>query len=57
MATRVELHKDAVKTALEQSLASAKRQLNTAKNPAFRPIIEKDIADLNNAINTLAEIK
>lgn len=57
MATRVDLPNAQVKAALEQALASNKRALNTAKNPAFRPIIEKDIADLQTAINTLTDIK
>lgn len=57
MATRVELHMEQVRVALEQSLASNKRALNTSKNPAFRPIYEKDIAALQTAINTLSEVK
>lgn len=57
MPTRVELHKDQVRAALEQSLASCKRMLNSGKNPAFKPIIEQDIKALSDAINTLTEIK
>lgn len=57
MATRVELHRDQVKAALEQALASSKRMLNTAKNPAFKPIVEQDISGLQQAINTLTEVK
>jgi len=57
MATRVDLHRDQVRAALEQALQSAKRGLNTSKNPAFKPIYEQDISLLNNAINTLSEVK
>ena len=57
MATRVDLDKHTVRMALEQALASHKRAMNTAKNPAFRPIIEQDIASLTNAINTLTDAK
>lgn len=57
MAVKVDLPLAQVKAALEGALASNKRALNTAKNPAFRPILEKDIADLQTAINTLSEGK
>lgn len=56
MAIRVELDKDSVKAALTAAIASAKRAMNSSK-PQFKELHEKDIAQLNNAINTLQEIK
>lgn len=57
MAYRVDLDKGLLVQALELAYASQKRALNTAKNPAFRPIIEKDLTAYHNAINTITETK
>lgn len=57
MATRVELHKDQVKDALQKALDSAKRAMNNSKLPQFKELYEKQLADLNNAINTLQDTK
>lgn len=56
MATRVDIDKDTVKRALEQALASEKRQEKGAK-PQFRELHAQEIARIQNAINTLAETK
>lgn len=57
MATRVDLTTEQTRAALEQYVASVKRGMNTTKNPAFKPIYEKDMATYQNAINTLTETK
>lgn len=57
MAVRVEAKKELVTLALNTQLASLKRALNTARNPAFKPILEKDIADLQTAIGSITEVK
>lgn len=57
MALRVEIKTETLKQALDTLIASHKRALNTAKNPAFRPIYEKDIAELEHAKATVQEIK
>jgi len=57
MAVKVEARKELVTQALEQLAASLKRQKNTSKNPLFLPIIEKDLAEVNNAITSIAETK
>lgn len=57
MAFRVDLDKQMLITALEKELASQKRLANTTKQPAFIPIIEKDIAALQAAIGGITEIK
>lgn len=57
MAVRVELDLARTRQAIEMSIASLKRQRNTAKNPAFFPIIDKDIAEIGKALDTLQEVK
>lgn len=57
MAYRVDLDKGLLVQALELAYASQKRAMNTAKNPAFKPIIEKDLTAYHNALNTITETK
>lgn len=57
MAIRVEARKEVVVQALEMALASQKRLRNTTKQPAFIPIIEKDMAELQTAIGSITEVK
>lgn len=57
MPVRLELDKDTTRAALEAYLASIKRAMNSAKNPAFKPIYEKDMAALQTAINTITDTK
>lgn len=57
MAVKCELNAETLRVALEAYLASQRRMLNTTKQPAFKPIIEKDIAALQLAIGTIEEIK
>lgn len=56
MATRVELPQITVKAALTKALDSEKRAMNGAK-PAFAELHKKEIADIQNAINTLTDVK
>lgn len=56
MAVKIELHADTARVALEAYLASLKRALNTTKQPAFKPIIEKDIAAVQLALGSISEI-
>lgn len=57
MAWRVDLDKGLLIAALEKELASQRRLKNTTKQPAFVPIIEKDIAAFQTAIGSITEIK
>lgn len=57
MAIRIELDKTYVKQALEAALASLKRSKDKHLNPMMRELVEKDIAMLANAINTITEVK
>lgn len=57
MALRVELSAETMRNALEAYLASQRRLHNTTKQPAFKPIIEKDIAALQAALGSISEIK
>lgn len=56
MAVKVNLDIDTVRQALNAAIASTKRAMNGAK-PAFKAIHEQDLAALNNAVNTLQEVK
>jgi hypothetical protein len=57
MAVRVELPMETTRTVLDVYLASLKRAYNTTKQPAFKPIIEKDIQNVQHALGALNEIK
>lgn len=57
MATRVDLAKDFVKHAFDTKLASLKRSANTASNPIIKDALDKEIAAIQTALNTLTEIK
>lgn len=56
MAFKVDLDKALLLEALNFQLSSKKRAANTAKQPIFVPIYEKQAADLMRAIATLEEI-
>lgn len=56
MALKVNIDKGLLLAALEKELASQKRLRNTTKQPAFLPIIEKDIAAFQLAIGSIEEI-
>lgn len=56
MALKVNIDKGLLLSALEKELASQKRLRNTTKQPAFVPIIEKDIAAFQLAIGSIEEI-
>jgi len=57
MATRVDLNKETVAEALQKSIDSAKRGQNTTKNPQFKELYTRQLAELQTAMNTLSEIK
>lgn len=52
----VNLSPETCRVAFETYLASLKRALNTAKQPAFKPIIEKDIAAMQVALGSIETI-
>lgn len=56
MAVKIELDTDTTRAALEAYLASQKRALNTTKQPAFKPIYEKDIGRLQIALGSITEL-
>lgn len=57
MAYRVDMDKALLMVALEKELASQKRLKNTTKQPAFVPIIEKDIAEFQRGLSSITEVK
>lgn len=57
MPLKVEIDRALLVSALEKELASQKRLHNTTKQPAFKPIIEKDIAAFQQALGSITEIK
>ena len=54
---KLDVSEGALRNALEKELASQKRLKNTTKQPAFVPIIEKDIAELQKALGSIQETK
>lgn len=57
MAIVVDIDELTLRNALNRELDSAKRAYNTAKNPAFKPIHEKDIATLQKALGSIEQTK
>lgn len=57
MATRVELHIDQVKAALQLKLSSLSRAAKGEPNKLIKELLDKDIAALQAAINTSTDIK
>lgn len=57
MAIRIELHRSVVTEALNQRIALLKRGVEREVNPAIKELKFKDIAELQNAINTITDIK
>lgn len=57
MAVRIELHKNYVQQALEAAIASLKRSTTKQLNPAMKDLIDKDIAAISHALNTITEVK
>jgi hypothetical protein len=57
MATRVDLPLPQVKQALEKEQASLKRAITAGGNPLIVEILQKDLAAVTTAANTLAETK
>lgn len=57
MAVKVNAPLIVVKTALEMSIASAKRAMNSTKEPQFKELYEIKIQELQQALGTLTEIK
>ena len=54
---KLDISEAALRNALEKELSSQKRLKNTTKQPAFVPIIEKDIAEFQKALGSIAETK
>lgn len=54
---KLEISEQVLRTCLEKELASQKRLRNTTKQPAFVPIIEKDIAELQKALGSIVAVK
>lgn len=57
MAYRVDMDRTLLMTALEKELASQKRLKNTTKQPAFVPIIERDIMEFQKGLSSITEVK
>lgn len=57
MALVVDIDELTLRNALTRELDSAKRAYNTAKNPAFKPIHEKDMQTLQKALGSITEAK
>lgn len=57
MAQRVDLPKEITTKALELLLASLRRANNNERNPIIVEARQKEIAALQNAINTITETK
>lgn len=57
MATRIELPMQLVQDALATKIASTKRAANAATNPLIKDVLQKELAALETAKNTLAEVK
>lgn len=49
--------KSIILNALNTSLASAKRQQNTNKNPLFKEVFEQNIAEINKVIIAVTDTK
>lgn len=56
MPCRVELPKEAVRTALEFALNSSRRGYNTAKNPQFKELYEKEVKMWRDAMESISEL-
>lgn len=58
MATRINLHPDMVRRAVEMLTASAQRQLNSKTlNPKFKAIHEEDIRQCMAGLAEISEVK
>lgn len=57
MATRIELPKDITKALIEQGISLRNRQIKQAINSIIKEALEKEVAILTIAGNTLQEIK
>lgn len=57
MATRVDLPLEATRNALNKEIASLKRAINNTPNKLVTEIYQKELAQLQTAINTLTETK
>lgn len=57
MAWRVDCDKALLTSALQKELKSQQRLKNTTVQPAFVPIIERDIAELQKGLGSMSEVK
>lgn len=57
MAIKVELPKEIVKTLIEQGVSLRNRQIKAATNGIIKEALEKELADLIRASNSLEQMK
>lgn len=57
MATKVELPRELVKTALEQAASLRVRNAKASTNPIIKQALEEEERHIRNAISTLTETK
>lgn len=57
MAIKIELHRAVLTEALQQRIQLVKRGVEREINPAIKELKLKDIAELQNAMNTMTDIK
>lgn len=57
MPLKIEIDKAILTAALEKEIASLKRANTNERNPLMKEIRDKDIAAVQNAINTISEDK
>lgn len=57
MAIRIELNRAVLTEALNQRIALMKRGAERQINPAIKELTQKDIAEIQTAINTMTDIK
>lgn len=56
MATRVDLHKDLIKTLLEQGIGLRQRQIKAASNPIIKQALDEELSHINRAMLALETI-
>lgn len=57
MAIKIELHRAVLTEALNQRIQLLKRGIDREVNPAIKELRQKDISELQTAINTMTDIK
>lgn len=57
MALRIDIKRTTLEHALDMSIASSRRAMNTQRRPEFTEIYKKEIAELLAAKATISEVK